>query len=238
MNIDILVIAAHPDDAELSCGGTILSHINQGKQVGIIDLTKGEMGTRGTPQIRAKEAEEASRILQVRFRDNLSMKDAFFENDKDNQLKIAKEIRKYRPEIIITNATSDRHPDHPRASELVERAAFVSGLRQVLTSSEGDEQEAWRPKAIYHFIQSEYIEPDVVVDISPYWEKKMAAIRAYKSQFHDPESDEPETFISSPEFLKLLESRAVEFGKSVGVKYAEGFTVNKRVGVTNLFHLI
>jgi N-acetylglucosamine malate deacetylase 1 len=238
MKLDILVFAAHPDDAELSCSGTIASHIAQGRKVGVVDFTKGEMGTRGTPQIRLQEASEAAAILGLQARENLGFKDVYFENDKDHQLEVAKMIRKYRPDIILANAVSDRHPDHGRAAQVVKGAWFLSGLAKVHTSIDGKKQEAWRPGVLYNYIQSIYINPDFVVDVSAFWDIKIKAIMAYKSQFYDPTSEEPETYVSSPGFMNMIEARASDFGHSIGTEYGEGFTVNRNIGVTSLNHLL
>lgn len=238
MKLDILVLAAHPDDVELCCSGTVCSHVSQGKKVGIVDFTKGEMGTRGTPQIRLQEAGASAKILGVTVRENLGFEDVFFENDKTHQLEVIKVIRKYQPEIVILNAIRDRHPDHGKAAELGRIASFMSGLRKIETTFDNMPQLAWRPKAIYHYIQSNYIQPDFVVDISDFWEQKQESIKAFKTQFFDPNSKEPETFISTPAFMKLIESRDREFGHSIGVEYAEGFTVERNLGVRNLFDLI
>jgi len=236
--LDILVLAAHPDDAELGCSGTILKHITLGKKVGVVDLTRGELGTRGTMEIREKEAAEASRILGLTLRENLGLPDGFFQNTREHQIKVIEAIRKYQPDIIITNAYHDRHPDHGRASELVEASVFLSGLRKIETYSDGELQEAWRPNMVLHFIQDRYIEPDIVIDVTEYWDKKIESILAFKSQFFNPEwQNEPQTYISSPEFIKVVEGRGVEFGKSIQAKYAEGFTSKKILGVDNLFDL-
>jgi bacillithiol biosynthesis deacetylase BshB1 len=237
MKLDILVIAAHPDDAELGCSGTIASHVQKGYRVGILDLTQGEMGTRGTPEIRFQESENSSKILSLKFRENLSFEDAFFKDDKAHQLEIIKVIRKYQPDIVLLNAVSDRHPDHKRGSDLASNACFLSGLRKIETTDEGRKQDQWRPSNIYHYIQNNYIKPDIVVNITPFWDIKMESIKAYKSQFYNPNSDEPESFISSSEFLEFVEARAREFGHSINVKYGEGFTVEKTIGVDNLFDL-
>ena len=238
MKLDILVLAAHPDDAELSCAGTILRHIEQGKKVGIVDFTRGEKGTRGSAEIRDEEAIKAAELMGLSIRENMNFKDAFFVNDELHQLKLIPVIRKYQPEIILANAVTDRHIDHGKAAKLAQDACFLSGLRKVETEYKGRLQEAWRPKAIYHYIQNNYIKPDFVVDISPYWDKKIKVIKAFKSQFYDPNNNEPETFISNPEFLEFLKARAREYGHAVGVKYAEGFTVNRLIGTSNLFNLI
>ncbi len=236
--LDILVLPVHPDDAELGCAGTILKHIADGKKVGIADLTRGELGTRGTPEIRAKEAAAAAEILGLAVRENVGIPDGFFLNTPEYQLKIIETIRKYQPEIVITNAYHDRHPDHGRANELVEAAAFLSGLRKIETSVNGEFQQVWRPKLVLHFIQDNYIKPDILVDVTPYWDKKIESVLAYGSQFHNPEwEDEPQTYISSPEFIQVIEARAREFGKSIGATYAEGFTSRKILGVDNLFDL-
>lgn len=239
MKLDILAFAAHPDDTELSCAGTLAAHIAQGYKVGVVDLTRGEMGTRGTAEIRDQEARSSAEILQLAVRDNLGFEDAFFANDKAHQLEIARAIRKYQPNLVLANAVTDRHPDHGKAAKLVLDASFLSGLRRIeLQNEEGEELVAWRPRAIYHYIQSNYIQPDFVIDISDFWETKMKAIRAFKSQFYDPQSNEPDTFISSPEFMKLLEARATEFGHSINVKYGEGFTANRNIGIKDLTTLL
>lgn len=235
--LDILVIAAHPDDAELGCSGTILSQVEKGYKVGIVDLTQGEMGTRGTPEIRLEEAEAAGKILKLTARENLGFKDIYFENDRDHQLKLIEKIRKYQPEIVIANAVSDRHPDHGKGSELATKACFMSGLRKIETKLDGKSQDPWRPKFVYHYIQNNYITPDFIVDITPYWETKIESIKAYKSQFFDPNSQEPSSFISDPEFLPFIESRSREFGHRIMTTYGEGFTVERFIGVHDLFDL-
>jgi len=238
MKLDILVIAAHPDDAELGCGGTILSHVAQGKRVGVLDLTQGEMGTRGTVDLRMKEAEASSKILGLSVRENLKFRDVFFSNDEVHQLEVIKVIRNYKPDIILANATDDRHPDHPKAARLAIEAVFKSGLARIETQREGKNQEAWRPRSLYHFIQSRYIKPDIIVDISSHWKKKMEAIMSFKSQFYSSDSTEPETFISSPEFLKLIEARGKEYGSLIGVEYGEGFTAERTPGIKDLSVLL
>jgi bacillithiol biosynthesis deacetylase BshB1 len=234
MKLDILAIGAHPDDIELSCGGTILSHISQGYKVGILDLTGGELGTRGTTDTRREEAANAAQILGVAMRENAGFADGFFANDKEHQLALIKYIRKYRPDIILAPAIHDRHPDHARSAQLVEDAAFLSGLTKVETKLDGGVQEAFRPKAVYHYIQSLDIKPDFAVDISAFFDKKIEAIRAYRTQFYDPQSNEPNTFISSPDFLDLIRGRASHFGVPMGVRYAEGYTAKRLIGVNNL----
>lgn len=240
MKVDILVIAAHPDDAELSCSGTIFSHIAKGKKVGVADLTRGELGTRGSAEIRKQEAEDAAKIMGLAVRENLGFRDGFFTNDEKHQIEVIKIIRKYQPEIVLTNAISDRHPDHAKAANLVKISCFLAGLKRIETDLLGEQQAAWRPKNLYHFIQSDYITPDFVVDISPYWEQKVAAIRAYGTQFHtSPESAKGEqTFISTPEFMNFLEGRAREMGQAIRTKYGEGFTKDKQIGVESLFDLL
>jgi len=238
MKLDILVLGAHPDDAEISCGGTIAKHIALGKKVGVVDLTRGELGTRGTPEIRDQEATTSAKMLGLTVRENIGLRDGFFKNSEEAQLKVVAVIRKYQPDIVLTNAVHDRHPDHGRAAELVYESIFLSGLVKVETKIDGTTQAAWRPKAVYHFIQSQYIEPDFVVDVSDFWEKKIESLHAFKSQFYDPKSKEPETFISSPGFMKLIEARGHELGYSIGVKYGEGFTLQRHLGVKNLFDLI
>jgi bacillithiol biosynthesis deacetylase BshB1 len=219
MKLDILVMAAHPDDAELSCAGTILKHIAEGKKVGIVDFTQGELGTRGTPEIRLKESADATKILGLHARENLGIRDGFFINDEETQLKLIEIIRKYQPEVVLANALEDRHPDHGKGAQLAIDACFLSGLRQIKT---GD-LSAWRPKQVYHYIQDRYLEPDFVIDITAHWDQKEAAIRAFKSQFFDPNSVEPASYISSPDFLNFIQARAMEMGHKIGVKYGEGF---------------
>ena len=239
-DLDILVIAAHPDDAELGAGGTIAKSIAQGKTVGILDLTRGELGTRGTPELRAAEAAAAAKILGVEFRVNASLPDGFLDNTKDQQMVIIPFIRKYRPRLILTNTVHDRHPDHAKASKLVSDSCFLSGLRAVPTfTAEGKTQQAWRPKAVYHFVQDFYIKPDFVVDITDTFEKKMEAIRAFSSQFYDGTAQAPEevTPISTPQFFQFIEARAREYGRSIGVEFGEGYTTERAVGVEDLFDL-
>lgn len=238
MKIDILVISAHPDDAELCCSGTILSHIAQGYNVGMIDLTEGELGTRGTVETRYQEAGVASKILGVKFRENLQMADGFFVNDKAHKLQIIQKIRQYQPEIVLTNALEDRHIDHGRASQLVHDACFLSGLRKIETlTPDHQPQQAWRPKHVYHFIQDFYNVPQIVVDITPYWDKKMEAIKAFKTQFFvsaEEAQKEPTTPISTPDFIHFLEARAREMGRMIGVTFGEGFCVKKAIQIKNL----
>ncbi len=238
LKLDILVLPVHPDDAELGCAGTLLKHIASGKKVGIVDLTRGELGTRGSAEIREREATASAGILGLSVRENLELPDGFFQNNPEYQLKIIEVIRKYKPEIVITNAYHDRHPDHGRANELVETAAFLSGLRKIETYFNSELQQEWRPRLVLHFIQDNYIKPDILVDVTEHWDKKIESIHAFGSQFFNPEwKDEPQTYISSPDFIQIIEARAREFGKSIQVKYAEGFTSKKILGVDNLFDL-
>lgn len=234
MKLDILFVVAHPDDAEISGAGTIAKSIALGQKVGVVDLTQGEMGTRGTPESRAEEAATAAEVLGLHARHNLGMADCFFENNKQHQFPIIEQIRKYRPDIVVTNAVRDRHPDHGKASKLVSDSCFLSGLRRIETSLDGPLQEAWRPRAVYHMIQDRWIEPDFIMDISGYFEVKMKAVQAFKSQFHDPESDEPQTPISSPQFFQALEGRALQLGRLINVQYGEGYTVERSPGVNEL----
>lgn len=239
MKLDILVLAAHPDDAEISCGGTIAKHVSLGHKVGIVDFTRGELGTRGTPEARALEAKEAAKIMGAEIRENLGLKDGFFQNDPEHQLSVIRAIRKFQPDIVLANAVYDRHIDHGKGASLGYDACFLSGLVRIETFNEkGLKQESWRPRAVYHYIQSNYIEPDFIVDISDFMDTKMKAIRAFKTQFYDPESQEPETFISNPGFLKMLEARATEFGYAIGKKYGEGFTVRRYPGIDSLFDIL
>lgn len=235
--LDILVFAAHPDDAELSCSGTIIKYLKAGKRVGIVDLTAGEMGTRGTAATRKIEAENANQIMGISVRENLNMPDCFFENNKENQLKIIQMIRKYQPQIVLANAINDRHPDHGRAAQLVEDAAFQSGLLKIETSDNGKSQAPHRPQAIYHYIQDTYIQPDFIIDITEEIDLKKAAILAYQTQFFDPNSTEPQTYISSPDFIETVLARNREFGKIVGGVFGEGFTSKKIIGVKDIFSL-
>ena len=238
MKIDILAIGIHPDDVELSCSGTIAKHIALGKKVGILDLTRGELGTRGNAELRTKEANEAAIILGVSFRTQLNLKDCFFENNEENQKKIIEIIRKHQPEIILCNAISDRHPDHGRASKLVSDSSFYSGLIKIETHSDNKSQQAWRPKAVYHYIQDQYIHPDFVIDISDFIDIKHKAIMAYSSQFYNPSSNEPETPISSKHFIESVNSKMSILGRDIGVKFAEGYTVDRYPGINSLFDLV
>lgn len=237
MKLDILVFAAHPDDVELACSGTVLKHISLGYKVGIIDLTRGELGTRGTADIRSEESKNASEILQISVRENLGFRDGFFEIDENHLLKVVNAIRKYQPELILTNAKTDRHPDHGRAGDLVSRANFLSGLTKVITTENNQPQMAWRAKVVYRYIQDNFIQPDLVVDISGFEMKKLEAIKAFKSQFYDPNSTEPATPISREDFLDFVLARAKQFGRPINAAYGEGFTVERYIGLDNLFTL-
>lgn len=238
--MDILVFGAHPDDAELGAGGTIAKEVSRGKSVGIVDLTRGELGTRGSVHIRDVEAAKAAEVLGVAVRKNMGFADGFFANNSEHQLEIIKVIRKYRPEIVLCNAVDDRHIDHAKGSNLVSDACFLSGLVKVDTKMEGNDhwQEPWRPKVVYHYIQWKNLVPDFAVDVSGFIEKKTDAILAYKSQFYDPNSNEPETPISSKNFIDSVNYRARDLGRLIGVGYAEGFTVERLVAVDNLDDLI
>ncbi|CAM1343756.1 bacillithiol biosynthesis deacetylase BshB1 [Tenacibaculum amylolyticum] len=237
MKLDILAFGAHPDDVELGCAATIAKEVASGKKVGIVDLTRGELGTRGSAELRDKEAANAAEILGVTVRENLGFADGFFTNDKEHQLEIIKMIRKYQPEIVLCNAIDDRHIDHPKGSKLVSDACFLSGLLKISTELDGEVQEKWRPKQVYHYIQWKNIEPDFVVDVSRFIDKKVAAVMAYASQFYDPKSNEPETPITSKNFTDSIIYRAQDLGRLIGVSHAEGFTVERYVAVENLSKL-
>lgn len=234
MKLDILAFGAHPDDIELGCSGTIAKEVSLGKKVGIVDLTRGELGTRGSVEIRNSESAKASEILGVVVRENLDMRDGFFVNDEAHQLKVIEMIRKYQPEIVLCNAIADRHIDHGKGSKLVSDACFLSGLRQIKTELNGETQEAWRPKVVYHYIQWQNIKPDFVVDISEFMDKKMDSVLAYGSQFYDPNSKEPVSPITSKNFLDSVKYRAQDLGRLVGVEYAEGFTTERYLAVNSL----
>lgn len=238
MKIDILAFGAHPDDVELGCAGTILKEISLGKTVGIIDLTRGELGTRGSAAIRDQEASAAAAILGVSVRENLEMRDGFFVNDENHQMQIIKMIRKYQPEIVLCNAIDDRHIDHAKGSKLVSDACFLAGLMKIETTEAGEKQTAWRPKIVYHYIQWKNIEPDFVVDITGFTDRKIAAILAYSSQFYDANSNEPESPITSKNFLESLNYRSRDLGRLSGVEHAEGFTVERYLAVNSLGDLI
>ncbi len=231
MKLDILAFGVHPDDVELGCSGTLLAAMAEGKKAGIIDLTRGELGTRGTIETRKEEARKAAAILGVQVRENLGMADGFFQNDETNQRKVIAAIRKYRPEIILANAFEDRHPDHGRSAKLVADAAFLSGLRKIETMDNGQLQDIWKPSYVFHYIQDRFIQPSFVVDISAYMDQKMESVLAYSTQFFNPDLNEPQTYISSSQFLETVKARALMMGKRIGVAYAEGFYTEKTVGV-------
>jgi bacillithiol biosynthesis deacetylase BshB1 len=235
--IDILAFGVHPDDVELSASGTLLRHIDAGKSVGIIDLTEGELGTRGTVETRYEEAKKASEILGIAVRENLQMADGFFEINQVNLLKVIEKIRQYRPTVVLANAINDRHPDHGRAGKLVADACFLAGLRKIETTCDGKPQDAFRPRAVYHYIQDYHLQPDLIVDVTPFVDKKFESILAYSTQFFNPNSDEPETPISGKEFLEFIRGRMLQNGRIIGVTYAEGFTVARPVGVEDLTNL-
>ncbi|HEX7457146.1 MAG TPA: bacillithiol biosynthesis deacetylase BshB1 [Ginsengibacter sp.] len=241
MKLDLLAFGAHPDDIELSCAGTLLIEKNNGKKVGIVDLTQGELGTRGTAEVRKEEAKNSAVILGADIRENLEMADGFFKNDEENQRKIITVLRKYRPEIILCNAPDDRHPDHGRSADLVNDAAFLSGLIKIETKDDLDnKQEIWRPKYVFNYIQDLYFKPDFVIDVSNVFDKKIEAIDAFSTQFYNPNASdkEPQTYISSPEFLESVINRAKMYGKMIGVKYAEGFLSKKMIGMKTFDALI
>lgn len=238
MKLDILAFGAHPDDVELGCGATIAKEISLGKKVGIVDLTRGELGTRGSAEIRDKEAADAAKILGVSVRENLCFRDGFFLNDEKHQLEIIKMIRKYKPEIVLCNAIDDRHIDHGKGSKLVSDACFLSGLRRIETVYEGENQDAWRPKLVYHYIQWKNIEPDFVVDVSEFMEIKEKAVMAYSSQFYDPNSSEPISPIATKNFTDSINYRARDLGRLIFVDYAEGFTTERYLAVNSLGNLI
>ena len=235
--IQILAVAVHPDDVELCCSGTLMMEKLQGKTIGVVDLTRGELGTRGTPELRQQEAEAAARIMDLDIRENLGMQDGFFQNNEENQRKLIRAIRKYRPEIVLAAALADRHPDHGRAGKLISDSCFLSGLRKISTwDDQGKVQEQWRPKYVFHFLQDRFYKPSFVYDITEVFERKLGAIRAYSSQFHSTtyDKDEPQTYISGPDFMDSILGRAQMQGKMIGVKYAEGFLSEKMIGVRSL----
>jgi bacillithiol biosynthesis deacetylase BshB1 len=238
MKLDILAFGAHPDDIELSCGATIAKEISLGKKVGIVDLTRGELGTRGTAEIRDKEAADAAKILGVNIRENLRFRDGFFVNDEAHQLEVIKMLRKYRPEIVICNAVDDRHIDHGKGSKLVSDACFLSGLVKIETQLDGEVQQAWRPKQVYHYIQWKNLTPDFVVDVTGFIDKKVESVMAYKSQFYDPNSNEPITPIATKNFKESIFYRAADLGRLINTEYAEGFTVERYLAVNSLADLL
>jgi bacillithiol biosynthesis deacetylase BshB1 len=236
--LDVLAFGVHPDDVELGCAGTLLACIAQGKKVGIVDLTRGELGTRGTAQTRKEEATNAAKALGISVRENLAIADGFFTNDEAHQRRVIEVIRKYQPEIILCNAPEDRHPDHGRSAQLVSDATFLSGLRKIETQMDGKPQQEWRPTYVFHYLQDRFLQPDFVFDISEYHEQKIEAILCYKTQFHNPDLQEPETYISSPEFLEAVKARAMMLGKRIGVKFAEGYVSKKMIGINSFDAII
>ncbi len=242
MKLDILAIGVHPDDIELCCAGALIKEIQSGKKAGIVDLTQGELGTRGTAETRYEEAAEAARIMGVLVRENLKMRDGFFKNDEEHQLKLIHVLRKYRPEIVLGNVLKDRHPDHGRAGKLIKDACFLSGLAKIQTlDDDGNPQEKWRPRYFFQYMQDWYHEPDLLIDITEVMDIKLKAIEAYKTQFYTAESNEtdgPATYISTPEFMDSITARSRMLGKRIGVKYAEGFMSDKQIGLKNFNALI
>ncbi|MHB1922643.1 MAG: bacillithiol biosynthesis deacetylase BshB1 [Chitinophagaceae bacterium] len=238
MKLDILALAAHPDDVELSCSGTLLIHAAQGKKVGVADLTQGELGTRGSAAIRLEEATAAAQVMGLSVRENIKLADGFFSNDRLHQLRLIEVIRKYQPEIILANALEDRHPDHGRAARLIADSCFLAGLKKIETIFEGKIQSPWRPRQVFHYIQDRYLHPQLVIDISLVMEKKIAAIKCYATQFLAPEQEDNQTYISTPDFFDSIIYRSRMMGKMIGVEYGEGFNSEKVPGVNNFFDLI
>ena len=236
--LHILAIAVHPDDIELGCAGTLIKHARMGQSVGILDLTQGELGTRGSAEIRLQEAADAAAIMGMKVRENAGMRDGFFRNDEEHQLQLIKYIRRWQPDIVIANALEDRHPDHGRAGKLIADACFLAGLRKIETMDEYQPQEPWRPRRVFHMIQDRQLIPSFIVDISDVFNVKLQSIQAYKSQFHNPESDEPQTYISSMNFLDQIKFRDALLGKRIGTEYAEGFVSQNIPGVTDLDQLL
>jgi len=238
MKLDILAIGVHPDDVELGCAGTLLAAIAEGKQVGIVDLTRGELGTRGTAETRKVESRNAADILGIATRENLGMADGFFQNDETNQRKLIQIIRKYQPTIILANAPEDRHPDHGRSSKMISDAAFLSGLRKIETLQDGELQKEWRHSYVFNYLQDRFIQPSFVVDISAHINQKLAAIHAYTTQFYNPDLNEPQTYISTPQFIESVKARAMMLGKRIGVEYGEGYITEKMIGISSFDHII
>lgn len=238
MKLDILAFAAHPDDVELSCGGTIIKQVKLGYKVGVVDLTQGELGSRGTAETRKIEATNSSKILGLSVRENLKMADGFFEISQENKLKIVQIIRKYQPKVVFANSINDRHPDHGRASELVSEACFLAGLAKIITTENGLTQKAYRPEVIYHYIQDYYIKPDFIVDVSDFIDLKIESVKAYKTQFFDPNSLEPPTPISGEDFFEFLKARSREFGRLIQREFGEGFTVEKPLEIKDVMQSV
>ncbi len=238
IKLDILAFGVHPDDVELGCAGTLLASVHQGKKVGVVDLTRGELGTRGTVETRNEESGKAAEVMQLTVRDNLDMADGFFQHNEENLRKVISVLRKYQPDVVLCNAPKDRHPDHGRSSKLVTDAAFLSGLRKIETSIGDQQQQAWKPSYVFYYMQDRYLEPDFLFDISDFQQKKLEAIKCYATQFYNPGLNEPNTYISSPEFLETVAARAQILGKRIGVKYAEGFLSEKKIGISDFSSLI
>ncbi len=238
MKVDILAFGVHPDDLELGCGGTLIAALAEGKKVAVVDLTRGELGTRGSAEIRTQEALNAAKVLGVDMRENLDMRDGFFQHDEENIRKIIVSIRKYQPTVVLCSAPEDRHPDHGRSSKLIADAAFLSGLRRIETEYEGKVQDSWRPANVFHYIQDRYLKPDFVYDISPYFEQKLKAVLCYTTQFNTTDNSEPATYISNPDFIDVIKARALMFGKRIGVTFAEGYITQKMIGITSFDHII
>lgn len=236
--LDLLAFAAHPDDVDLSCSGTIASQVDQGSKAGVIDFTRGEMGTRGTPEVREQEAQKAGDVIGLSVRENLGFRDGFIPNDDEHCFTLIRKIRQYRPDVLLTNIFEDQHPDHVSAAKLTGRAFFLSGLSKIETEYEGESQKAWRPRVLYHYMQAEYRQPDFIVDISAHWKRKVAAMQAFQSQFGALGNEEEDIFIADPAFMKFLEGRARELGQAIGVEYGEGFFRQRPIGVRNLLDLI
>ncbi len=238
MELDILAFGAHPDDIELACSGTIIKAVKAGKKVGLVDLTEGQLGTRGTATIRLKEAEDAAKIMGVEFRESLGMMDGFFKDDDHNRTRIIESIRQYRPQIVLCNPPYERHPDHERASKLVKEACYYAGLKNIDTKWKGKHQEPFRPNSVFYYLQHFNLEPSFLVDISEEMEQKMEAIKAFKSQFYNPESEEPPTVLSTPQFLNHIRERCSNYGYLIGCNYAEGFMTQKDIiGVNSIFDI-
>jgi len=238
MKVDILAFGVHPDDLELGCGGTLIAAVAEGKKVAVVDLTRGELGTRGSADIRTQEAANAANVLGVHVRENLDMRDGFFEHNEENIHKIIVAIRKYQPQVVLCSAPEDRHPDHGRSAKLISDAAFLSGLRKIETSCNGEVQQSWRPANVFHYIQDRYLKPDFVFDISEHFEQKLKAVLCYTTQFNTLDSREPATYISNPDFLDVIRARALMFGKRIGVTFAEGYITQKMLGITSFDHII
>ena len=238
MKLDVLAFAAHPDDVEISAGGTIAKMVTAGKKVGIVDFTQGELGSRGSAELRMVESARSSKILGLSVRENLQLADGFFTHTEENLKRIVQMVRKYQPDVVLANSITDRHPDHAKGAKLASEGCFLSGLRKIETELDGAQQAHWRPRAVYHYIQDYFIEPDFVVDISDFYETKLESIKAFSSQFFDPNSSEPSTPISGEDFFEFIAARAMQFGRPIGAKYGEGFTSHRYIGVDDLTSLL